>query len=438
MNILFISAYVPSPIRVRPYGFIRALARRGHRITLVCGANADDGPALDALRDVCARIVTVYVSKTEMLRNALRALPGDLPLQAALSFGQRLLEAVRAEDRSRRYDVAHIEHLRASALGYALMRIPAVLDSVDSISLLFERALRGSPSLKSRALALLDLARTRAYEARYTHHFEQVIVSSPEDAWALRTLRRHYHSSVQDEPPRRFTDADDRDEQDAITVVPNGVDLDYFAPQPIARERATIVFSGKMSYHANEAAALYLVRDIMPLVWTRRPETRVVIAGSAPPPSVRALAADRRVTVTGYLDDLRPAIASATVAVAPLRYGVGIQNKVLEAMALATPVVAARQASRALHAVEGRDLLLAEQPHEYADAILSLMDDPQRAAAIGAAGRRYVERHHTWDAAAERLECVYGAAVDTAPHNDAAAPAQLWSVRQRADLCGSR
>ncbi|MDW8215575.1 MAG: glycosyl transferase family 1, partial [Roseiflexaceae bacterium] len=102
MNILFVSAYVPSSIRVRPYGFIRALARRGHRITLVCGANADDSPALNALRDVCARIVTVHVSKAEMVWNALRALPGDLPLQAALSFGQRLLEAVRAEDHSRR------------------------------------------------------------------------------------------------------------------------------------------------------------------------------------------------------------------------------------------------------------------------------------------------------------------------------------------------
>ncbi|MCS6842317.1 MAG: glycosyltransferase [Roseiflexus sp.] len=431
MNILFISAYVPSPIRVRPYGFIRALAQRGHRITLVCGANADDGPALNALRDICARIVTVYVSKTEMLWNALRALPSDLPLQAALSFGQRLRDAVRTEDRSGRYDIAHIEHLRASALGYALMRTPAVLDSVDSISLLFERALRGSPSLKSRALALLDLARTRAYEARYTRHFEQIIVSSPEDAWALRTLRRHLGPSLQPKAQRWLTDANDDDTQEAITVVPNGVDLNYFAPQPVARESATIVFSGKMSYHANEAAALHLVRDIMPLVWARRPETRVVIAGSAPPPSVRALAADRRVTVTGYLDDLRPAIAGATLAVAPLRYGVGIQNKVLEAMALATPVVAARQVSRALHAVEGRDLLLADQPHEYANAILSLMDDPQRAAAIGAAGRRYVEQYHTWDAAAERLEWAYSAAIESVQqHNDnTTTQAQLRGAR---------
>lgn len=413
MNILFISAYVPSPIRVRPYGFIRALARRGHHITLVCGANADDGPALSALRNICARVITVHISKAEMVQNALRALPGDLPLQAALSFGQRLREAVRAEDRSKRYDVAHIEHLRASALSYALLQTPTVLDSVDSISLLFERALRGSPSLKSRALALIDLARTRAYEARYPHHFEQVIVSSPEDAWALRTLHRHLcHSTLHERCELSGHLPDNHDVQDPITVVPNGVDLDYFAPQLIARDSATIVFSGKMSYHANEAAALHLVRDIMPLVWARRPQTRVVIAGSAPPPSVRALAADRRVIVTGYLDDLRPAIASATLAVAPLRYGVGIQNKVLEAMALATPVVAARQASRALHAVEGRDLLLAEQPHEYADAMLNLMDDPHLAAAIGAAGRRYVEQHHTWDAAAERLEHVYAAAIE--------------------------
>jgi hypothetical protein len=139
MNILFLSSYVPSPIRVRPYGFIRALARRGHRVTLVCGAGVEDGPALNVLRDVCTRIITVHVSKARMIGNALRALPGDLPLQAALSFDQRLREAVRAEDRSGRYDVAHIEHLRASALGYALMRTPAVLDSVDSISLLFER-----------------------------------------------------------------------------------------------------------------------------------------------------------------------------------------------------------------------------------------------------------------------------------------------------------
>lgn len=399
MQILFVSAYVPSPIRVRPYSFIRALARRGHRITLICGANADDSAALNTLREICARVVTVHVGKVEMAWNALRAIPGDLPFQAALSFGPSLLNAIRAEDRAGRFDIAHIEHLRAAALGYALQHTPAVLDSVDSISLLFERALRGSPSRKSRAMALLDLARTRIYEASYTDQFEHVVVSSPEDAWALRLLRETYHLQ-----PAGAT-------HERLTVVPNGVDLEYFAPQPIPRAPATLVFSGKMSYHANEAAALFLVQEIMPLVWARRADAQVVIAGSSPPPSVRALAADTRVNVTGYLDDLRPAIAGATLAVAPLRYGVGIQNKVLEAMALATPVVAARQAARALLAHEGRDILLAEQAAEYADAIVTLLDDPARAAALGASGRRYVEQRHAWDSAAERLESIYAAAI---------------------------
>jgi glycosyltransferase involved in cell wall biosynthesis len=392
MNILFISAYVPSRIRVRPYSFIRTLAARGHRVTLVCGCGAADGPALDELRAVCDRVVAVPVGRGRMLGNALRGLPGELPLQAALAFGPPLLEVVRHEAARGGYDVAHIEHLRGSALGYALPDTPAVLDAVDCISLLFERALRGSASLASRALALLDLARTRCYEAGYTAAFEQVIVTSPEDAWALQTLSREERREAAGE---------------TITVVPNGVDLDYFAPGEGERAPATLVFSGKMSYHANVAAALFLAREIMPLVWARRPDVRLVLAGSAPPAAVRALSADRRVTVTGYVPDLRPYLADATIAVAPLRYGVGIQNKVLEALATGTPTIAARQAARALAIADGREMLLARTAPEYAAAILRLLDDPAARAALGAAGRRYVEQHHDWNRIVGRLEEVY-------------------------------
>lgn len=395
MNILFVSAYTPSRIRVRPYSFIKALARRGNAVTLVCGTTPDDAPALEELRAICRRVVAVPTGKVQMAWNALRALPSRLPLQAALSFGPPLLEAVQHEVRRERYAAAHVEHLRAAALGYALQSVPAVLDSVDCISLLFERALRGSPSLKSRAMTMLDLARTRHYEAGYTAAYDRVLVSSPEDAWALELLQRELRPAAPVRP---------------IAVVANGVDLDYFAPQPVARHAETLVFSGKMSYHANVAAALFLGREIMPLVWAQRPTVRLVIAGSAPTREVQALAADARITVTGYVDDLRPYIAQAGVAVAPLRYGVGIQNKVLEAMALATPVVAASQVARALQATPGSDLLLAQEAEEYAQAILALLDDPAQRAQLGAAGRRYVERFHNWDSAAAHLEQIYSAA----------------------------
>jgi glycosyltransferase involved in cell wall biosynthesis len=411
MNILFASAYLPSPIRVRPYSFIRALARRGHNVTLVCGAGPGDAAALDEMRQVCARVVPLRTSRAGMIRNALRALPGPLPLQAAIDLSPALLGVVREEASSGRYDVAHVEHLRASALDYALLRLPAVLDSVDCISLLFERALRGSPSLKSRALALLDLPRTRAYEATYTDRYDRVLVSSPEDAWALGQL--NVERSALNVGPGASTFNVQRSTFNPIEVVPNGVDLDYFAPQPVERAPATLVFSGKMSYHANEAAALFLGEEIMPLVWQARPDVRLVVAGSGPTRPVRTLAADARVEVTGFLPDLRPAIAGATVAVCPLRYGVGIQNKVLEALALATPVVAARQVAHSIAAHEGEDMLFAERPEEYARAILSLLDSPSEARRMGAAGRRYVERRHSWDAAAAELERIYGAAIES-------------------------
>ncbi|NOK63823.1 MAG: Glycosyltransferase involved in cell wall bisynthesis [Chloroflexi bacterium AL-W] len=397
MNILFVAPYVPSPIRVRPYNFIRALARRGNNITLVCSTDKGDQAALAEMQSICTRVLTAPLGKAGMLWNAFCALPGHLPFQAALNNSSRLLTLVHTEARSRQHDVAHVEHLRASALGAELRGLPAVLDSVDCISMLFERTLRGSPSLKSRAMALVDLARTRTYEASYLTRYERVIISSPEDAWALEMLR-----TMQDQANEERTIA-----ASPVTVIPNGVDLDYFAPQPRTRAPATIVFSGKMSYHANTAAALLLVQDIMPLVWERRPDARVVIAGSAPPREVQALDGDPRVTVTGYLPDLRPSIASATLAVCPLRYGVGIQNKVLEAMALATPSVVARQATQALQVIDGRDVFLAEQPHEYAQAILTLINDTWLATQIGQAGRRYVEQHHDWDSAAQQLEVVY-------------------------------
>ncbi|GAB4207666.1 MAG: glycosyltransferase [Roseiflexaceae bacterium] len=418
MRILFISAYVPSRIRVRPYSFIKALAARGHAITLVCGAGAGDAEALKELRGLCRRVVAVPTGPREMGWNALRALAAPMPLQAALNFAPGLLQAVQREARAG-YDVAHIEHLRASALGYGTPLLPTVLDSVDCISLLFERTLRSGPSLRSRTLALLDLARTRRYEADYTRRYDRVLVTSPEDAWALELLAETHPAATrpaeqaihQLKTQNSKLKTQQRNLQSQIAVIPNGVDLDYFRPPAQPREQATLVFTGKMSYHANTAAALMLAREIMPLVWAERPATRLTIAGSAPPAEVQALAADARVQVTGYVPDLRPYLAQATIAVAPLRYGVGIQNKVLEAMAMGTPVVAAQQVARALRASDGAELRFAEQPEEYARAILDLLDAPEQRERLSLAGRAYVEQRHDWQHLATDLEQVYHEAI---------------------------
>jgi glycosyltransferase involved in cell wall biosynthesis len=240
-------------------------------------------------------------------------------------------------------------------------------------------------------MASLDLARTRRYEGRLLERYRRVLVTSPCDRDALAKIST-------------TPDVDGR-----LVVLPNGVDLDYFAPRPRAnlRDPATIIFSGKMSYHANTAAALDLTTQVMPHVWRQRPDARLTIVGKDPPAGLLALAGDPRVDVTGTVADLRPYLAQATVAVSPIRYGVGIQNKVLEAMAMAAPVVSTPQATTALQTQAGQDLLVADTSQGIAESILALLADEELRRRIGNAGRRYVETYHNWALIAEQLETVY-------------------------------
>jgi polysaccharide biosynthesis protein PslH len=394
LRVLFVAPYVPGRLRARPYHWLRFIARRGHRITLLCPANAADAPVLDELRPLCAQLITLPQPRSAVLANCADGWLRGLPLQAAHSAGAAL-RALARHTLHQQFDIVHVEHLRAAELGRAILaacpHTPLVFDAVDSISLLFERALRHSPAAKARLLALLDLARTRRYEARYRQRFAQVLVTSPEDHWALEVLRHHERLPA----------------VGALDVLPNGVDLDYFRPGLAPRAPATLIFSGKLSYHANHASALMLLRDIMPRIWAQRPATQLQLVGADPPADLRAYAADPRITVTGFVPDLRPYLAQATLAICPLAYGVGIQNKVLEAMATATPVVAVGQATRALAAEAGRDLLVADDAAAYARLVVALLDDPARRMQLGSNGRRYVEQFHDWDQAAARLEGYY-------------------------------
>jgi glycosyltransferase involved in cell wall biosynthesis len=211
-------------------------------------------------------------------------------------------------------------------------------------------------------------------------------VTSGEDRWALRQLQAA-------DVPAPW-----------IEVIPNGVDLAAFRPAATEeRDGATLILSGKMSYHANEAAALDMVHNIMPLIWCERGDVRCLIVGRAPTAAVQALAADPRISVTGGVPAIEPFLHRATIAVVPLRYGVGIQNKVLEAMATATPVVATPQAARALGARPGTEIMLPATPQAFAKTVIQLLDDPARRAALGASGRHYVETHHDWRCSAEQL-----------------------------------
>jgi glycosyltransferase involved in cell wall biosynthesis len=201
---------------------------------------------------------------------------------------------------------------------------------------------------------------------------------------------------------------------DRVTVIPNGVDLEYFSPAPeVERKENSIVISGKMSYHANITMVLNFVETIWPKIEAQRPGVQLWVVGKDPTKEILALSKRPNITVTGTVKDLRPYLRRAAVAAVPLVYGAGIQNKVLESMACGTPVVAAPGAVAALQVEAGQHLLTADRADDFAEKTIRLLNCAEERTAVGAAGREYVIRNHNWDRITANLEEVYHAVKQT-------------------------
>lgn len=401
MKVLFVAPYAPDRLRSRARGLIRGLLTRGHHVTIAVPVRApEDEAVLADMREAGASVVAARLSGSRMLGNLLAAAAGRRPFQASVCWVPALVEAAHRVVRRRGVDVIHVEHLRAARYAEALAGsgVPVVWDSVDCISSLLEQAAAGDGGLRGRLMARLDLARTRRFEGRIVGAFERVLVTSPAERSALLALGREHRGSGGWE--------------DRIEVVPQGVDTDTFQPGGAPRRDDTVVFSGKMSYHANLAAARRLVERIMPRVWAARPAVILTLAGAGPPAALRRLAraARGRVEVTGRVEDLAPHLAGAALAVAPLSYGVGVQNKVLEAFACATPVVGTSVAAAGLPE-GGRDRLVeADTDDAIAGAILELLADARAREALGREALDWVRENAGWQRSTGRLLDVYARA----------------------------
>ncbi|MEZ5317461.1 MAG: glycosyltransferase [Vicinamibacterales bacterium] len=409
--------YAPSRIRTRSYHLIRALGAGGHDVTVgTLWRDAGERGLVDALAG-WPGIRAVIAEPLPALRsawNCVRALPGSEPLQARFSWSARLAARLGTAVAGGGFDVVHVEHLRGVRYGLALADGPGaatgrpalVWDAVDCISRLFRLTARESEARLARIAARFELGRTERCEGRAASRFDGVVVTSPRDREDLEALMRRQASPS--------------DPGLHVDVLRNGLDLDYFSPAGDPRDPATIVVTGKMSYHANVTAVRWLLREVMPRVWAVRPDARVQVVGQDPPPdlaaesgggSAAAGAGGPRVVVTGTVDDIRPYLRRATLAVAPIRYGVGIQNKVLEAFGCATPVVATPSAVAGLDPGPDAPALVAGDAEGFARATLALLDDAAARDRLGRAGRAFVERAHDWRASAAALTGLYDAAI---------------------------
>ena len=199
-------------------------------------------------------------------------------------------------------------------------------------------------------------------------------------------------------------------------VIPNAADVDFYQPRHSdpAPDRHTLVYFGLLSTVPNVDAVTHFVQAIWPKIAEADPRARFKIIGKSPPPALLALAGPR-IEVTGFVEDLRPHLAEAAAVVVPLRLGGGTRLKIVEAMAMGKAIVSTTLGAEGIDAVNGRDILIEDEPGRFAAAIASLLSDPDLAARIGVSARRQAVERYAWSAAARELESFYFRTLENKP-----------------------
>lgn len=292
------------------------------------------------------------------------------------------LEKLLAE---RRFDLIHVNQIMVWQYLPQPVTTPVILCKDNVWTDLAEVEAQAATGILSRRLKQIDAARMRRYETQAVESSNHCVVVSEADAGLMQQLA-----------PAA-----------PLSVIPNGVDIDYFRPSSETAERPHLVFTGAMGWPPNADAVLYFGREILPNIQSRFPEVQLFIVGLHPPEAVKALGQQPHIHVTGFVDDVRPYMGNAAVYVVPLRSGSGTRLKILEALAMGKAVVSTTIGAEGLEVVDGQHLLLADEPQEFAAAVCELLQNPARRQALGKAGRALVEAAYDWKAIAAELDNVY-------------------------------
>lgn len=406
MRILWTLPYLPWPTtsgsKTRQYHLIRALAQRGHRITLLVQSKVPlSDAAREALEPWLERLVVLPRRALHSPLNLLASLIVDYPMRVTINGLAPRLRRRFEQLLDEPWDVIQIEHcygfqpyekaLRARALPFMLSE-----HTLESIG---DAACHNRLPLWLRPLNAFDRWRHRRWEQRVLRQPSEVVTVSAIDAERIRR-------------------ASGRD----ASVVADGVDCAYYEPVQPALHSQRLLFVGNFEYGANLEAIEWALDEILPQVWMNNPAVRLAIAGHALPASWKLRWNDPRIEWAGYRPDLRELQRRSAVFFAPLKYGGGSKVKILEAMAAGLPVITTGKGVAGLQVENGEHYLGSDDGDQLALLVTRLLNQPWRMSQLSQAGRAFVRLHHDWSVAAQALEGVYLRLAQQPTAPDALAP----------------
>ncbi|MGE0635972.1 MAG: glycosyltransferase [Bacteroidia bacterium] len=381
MKVLFLVSRVPYPLekgdKLRAFNHLKLLSEK-HEITLVALNDTELHPeAEQVLSRYCKRLHVLDISFGVRMLSLISAAFSGKPFSTAYFYNniaQDIIDEI--------IDEVHPAHIfcqltRVTEYVKNVKNISKTLDYQDAFAKGMEKRI-SKESFYLRWLFKMEYKRLAKYEAEVFDWFDNKIIISNQDKENIA------HTDKQN-----------------IVVVPNGVDLDYFKPRE-TKKKYDLLFTGNMAYPPNIESVVFLVNEVLPLVMKQKPDIKLLIAGATPVARVKDLQS-KNVEVSGWVDDMRECYAASKLFIAPMQISIGLQNKLLEAMAMNVPCITSELANNALHGTHNENILVCKHPQEYAEAILKLLDNPAEAERLANAGHEFVKLNYGWQKMTEPL-----------------------------------
>ena len=382
MRIFVLLSRFPYPLekgdKLRAFHQIKELSK--HHEIVLCALSDEpvSKESVEILKQYCSRIEVIRLYKIQIFFNLLfKLIFSKDSLQVSYFYNTSAQKKINRLIDETKPDHIYCQLIRVTEY-VRHSKLQKTLDYMDALSRGMERRIEES-SFYLKPFLKIETERLKRYEHFIFSDFNNLTIISNQDKELIVNIKN-----------------------DSIVVVQNGVDYSMFQHK-IATKEFDIIFTGNMSYPPNVIGAVYLVKEIMPLVWATNPTIKVAIVGANPDAKVLALKS-KNVIVTGWVEDMSVYYAKSKVFVAPMQIGTGLQNKLLEAMAMKLPCVTSRLANNALGAENNKSVLIGETPNEYAQHVASLLDNEELYSLISEQGYLFVKKNYTWEGTTSILE----------------------------------
>jgi len=382
MKIFVLTSRFPYPLekgdKLRMYHHIRALSQKYSVVLCALTGSEIETAHIEHLKQYCKEVYILKLPVSRLPFAILKSIVSNLPLTVAYFYSSKVANQIKSIIKKELPDLIYCQLVRCSEYVKDI-QTPKILDYMDSFSLIWKRRTEHS-SFITRWITHREASFIHAYERKIGMYFDAKLIISQHDKENVGT------SDI-----------------DSITVLPNGIDNQYFTPPEVPKlPQYDVCFVGNLGYHPNIEACKFLIQSILPKLIAKHPNIKVLLAGARPSKQLLELA-NESVTVSGWLDDIREAYYNSKIMVAPLFQGAGQQNKIIESIACGTPCITTPLAANPYSVFEESPIQTANSEDSFAQQILELLENQSKRENLSQRGIDFVQNHFGWQIYDEQL-----------------------------------